>query len=131
MARGRHQRGWLRKERRADGKTWMLFFRITRESDGERVEHKVPVGLVRNFPSKASAWAEVDRQHLHSQINQPDFRGRITFADLAQHYEQHELGGQAEMVDPKARSPANTKRSSYRPSRRLPFCWRCRSRNGR
>lgn len=75
--RGRHQRGWLRTETRNEGEMWMLFFRMTRESDGKRVEHKVPVGLVRDFPSKASAWAEVDRQHLHSQINIPRWGQRV------------------------------------------------------
>jgi hypothetical protein len=50
MARGRHQRGWLRTEKRSEGETWMLHFRSTRESDGKRVERKVPIGLVRNLP---------------------------------------------------------------------------------
>src|SRR6202795_3774634 len=67
-----HQRGWLKKERRSNGETWMLFFRTTRESDGKRVEQKVAVGTVRDLPTKASAWAEVERQHI--QINRPDFR---------------------------------------------------------
>jgi len=100
MARGRHQRGWLRTEERSDGKTWVLHYRATRESDGKRVERKLPIGLVREFPSKASAWAEVDRLHL--KLNEPDFRGGITFADLARHYEAHELGSQADAVDPKS-----------------------------
>ncbi|MFY9909195.1 MAG: hypothetical protein WAK56_05105, partial [Candidatus Sulfotelmatobacter sp.] len=86
----RHQHGWLKKERRKDGETWMLFFRTTRESDGKRVEQKISVGTVHDFPTKASAWAEVERQQIH--INKPDFRKRATFADLAQHYQQHELG---------------------------------------
>jgi tetratricopeptide (TPR) repeat protein len=34
----RHQRGWLKKEKRAQGETWVLFFRTTRKSDGKRVE---------------------------------------------------------------------------------------------
>jgi hypothetical protein len=41
----RHQRGWLKKERRAQGETWVLFFRTTRKSDGKRVESKIPIGL--------------------------------------------------------------------------------------
>jgi integrase len=102
MARGRHQRGWLRTEKRSDGETWMLHFRATRESDGKRIERKIPVGLMRDLSSKAAAWKEVDRLHLASQINEPDFRGRITFADLAQHYEKHELGEQDDATDPKA-----------------------------
>ena len=27
----RHQRGWLKKEKRSQGETWMLFFRTLRE----------------------------------------------------------------------------------------------------
>jgi hypothetical protein len=97
----RHQRGWLKKERRKDGETWMLFFRTTRESDGKRVEQKISVGTVHDFPTKASAWAEVERQQIH--INKPDFRRRVTFADLAQHYQEHELGERrSAIVDPKA-----------------------------
>lgn len=97
----RHQRGWLKKEQRKDGETWMLFFRTTRESDGKRVEQKIAVGTVQAFPSKTKAWGEVERQQL--RINKPDFRKRVTFADLAQHYEQHELGERrSTIVDPKA-----------------------------
>src|SRR6266568_2357095 len=100
MAQG-HQRGWLKKERRSNGETWMLFFRTTRESDGKRVEQKVTIGSVRDLPTKASAWTEVERQQI--QINRPDFRKRATFADLAQHYQQHELGERrSAIVDPKA-----------------------------
>ena len=61
----RHQRGWLKKEMRAEGETWVLFFRTTRKSDGKRVENKVRIGLVKDLPNKASAWAEVDRLHLY------------------------------------------------------------------
>ena len=97
----RHQRGWLKKERRSNGETWMLFFRTTRESDGKRVEQKVAVGTVHDFPTKASVWAEVERQQI--QINKPDFRKRVTFADLAEHYQQNELGERrSAIVDPKA-----------------------------
>jgi hypothetical protein len=96
----RHQRGWLKKENRARGKTWVLFFRTIRKSDGKRVENKIPIGLVRDFPDKDCAWAEVERQHLH--INQIDFRGCVTFADLAQHYAEHELVEPTESIHPKA-----------------------------
>ena len=71
----RHQRGWLKQEMRTGGKTWVLFFRIGRESDGKRVEHKVPIGLVREFPDEASARAEVDKLHL--PLNQLDRRGKV------------------------------------------------------
>jgi len=45
---------------------------------------------VRDFPTESAAWAEVEKQHLQTQINKSDFRGRVTFADLAQHYMRHE-----------------------------------------
>jgi integrase len=96
----RHQRGWLKKERRKEGETWMLYFRALRESDGKRVENKIPIGLVSKFPSKASVWREVERQHLH--INETDFKARVTFADLANHYMEHELGEQTVSVSPKS-----------------------------
>jgi integrase len=97
----KHQRGCLKKERRKEGETWMLFFRTTRESDGKRVEQKIAVGTVHELPTKAAAWKEVERQQL--QINEPDFRKRVMFADLAQHYQQHELGERRSgIIDPKA-----------------------------
>src|SRR6266853_2979179 len=98
----RHQRGWLKKEKRSQGDTWMLFFRAVREADGRRVESKIPIGLVKDLSSKNAAWAEVERQHLH--INKVGLRGRVTFADLAQHYSEHELGEQMESVNPKAQT---------------------------
>jgi hypothetical protein len=76
------------------------FFRTVRKSDGKRVENKVPIGLVKDFPDKSCVWAEVERQHLH--INQLDFRGCVTFADLAYHYAEHELVEPTESIHPKA-----------------------------
>jgi hypothetical protein len=96
----RHQRGWLKKEKRSQGETWVLFFRTVRKSDGKRVENKIPIGLVKDFFSESCAWAEVERQHL--QINQVDFRGCVTFADLAHHYAEHELVEPTESIHPKA-----------------------------
>jgi integrase len=98
----RFQRGWLRVDPRKNGDSWVLRYYTTRQSDGRRVEHKIAIGLVRNFPTESSAWAEVAKQHLHSQINQVDFRGRVTFADLAEHYITHELSEQTESVNPKS-----------------------------
>jgi integrase len=85
---------------RVEGEIWVLFFRRVRKSDGKRVEHKVPIGLVKNFPNKTSAWAEVEKLHLH--LNQVDSRGKITFADLAHHYAEHELMEPTESIYPKA-----------------------------
>jgi integrase len=98
----RFQRGSLRIEPRKNGPTWVLRYFVTRPSDARRVEHKAAVGLVRDLPAESAAWAEVEKQHLHTQINQSDFRGRVTFAGLAQHYMRYELGDQAEAVDPKS-----------------------------
>jgi hypothetical protein len=96
----RNQRGWLKQEMRAEGPTWVLFFRTARKSDGRRVEHEVPIGLLKDFPDKTSAWAEVDKLHLH--LNQVDSLGKITFADLAHHCAGHELVERTESVHPKA-----------------------------
>src|SRR5260370_8964118 len=59
----RHQRGWLKKEKRSQGETWVLFFRTVRKSDGKRVENKIPIGLLKDFSSKSCAWAEVLGPH--------------------------------------------------------------------
>ena len=60
----RRQRDWLKKESRIPSETWMLHFRTTRKSDDRRVENKIPIGLVHEFPDGRTAWAEVDRLHL-------------------------------------------------------------------
>src|ERR1700730_4496061 len=96
----RRQRGWLKKEIRTQGETWVLYFRTTRKFDGRRVENKIPIGLVRDFPDKSSAWAEVERLHL--ALNPVDSRLGVTFVDLAQHYTEHELVDRSESIHPKA-----------------------------
>jgi hypothetical protein len=48
----RRQRGWLKKENRTQGETWVLHFRTTRKSDGKRVENKrqaLPSGTQANI----------------------------------------------------------------------------------
>ena len=96
----RFQRGSLRVESRKNGQNWVLRYFVTRNSDGRRVEHKIPIGLVHDFPSVSAAWGEVQRQHL--QLNGPDFKVRMTFAHLAQHFMTQELGEQTETADPKS-----------------------------
>src|SRR6266566_3469197 len=76
----RHQRGWLKKETRSNGETWVLFYRTIRKSDGKRVENKIAIGLVRDFPEKSHAWAEVERLHL--AINQVNSRRGVTFGTI-------------------------------------------------
>jgi hypothetical protein len=51
----RHQQGWLKREKRSRGETWVLFFRTVRKSDGKRVENKIPIALVKDFPDKSCA----------------------------------------------------------------------------
>ena len=92
---GRFQRGSLRKEDRKAGPTWVLRHYVTRHSDGKRVEHKMPIGLVHDFKTESAAWAEVERQHLAQQINEPVSRGRVLFADIARHYMKTELPDRA------------------------------------
>jgi hypothetical protein len=96
----RQQRGWLKKENRIPGETWVLYFRTTRKSDCKRVENKIPIGLVQDFPDRNSAWAEIERLHL--QINPVDSRRGVTFGDLALHYPEHELVERTESIHPKA-----------------------------
>lgn len=87
-----NQKGSLRKEDRKYGKTWILRYYATRNTDGRRVEHTTPVGLVSQFRTEKQAWGEVERLELDRKINKPDFNGKpITFGDLARHYEEHEL----------------------------------------
>ena len=104
----RHQRGWLKKEKRAQGETSVLFFRTTRKSDGKRVENKIPIGLVQNFTDENGARAEVERLHLH--INKVNSRRGITFGDLAQHYAELEL------VDHQESDPPQNGRGTLRGS---------------
>jgi len=96
----RRQRGWLKKEGRLLGETWVLYFRTIRESDGKRVENKIAIGLLRDLPDKSHAWAEVERLHL--PINPVDSRWGVTFGDLAQHYAEHELVDHTESIHAKA-----------------------------
>jgi hypothetical protein len=91
----RRQRGWLKKENRIQGETWVLYFRTMRKSDGRRVENKIPIGLLRDLPDKRTAWAEVERLHL--PINPVDSRRGVTFADLALHYAEYELIERSEL----------------------------------
>jgi integrase len=85
----------LRKEDRKAGPTWVLRHYATRQSCGHRVEHKIPIGLVRDLKTESAAWAEVERQHLSQHINEPTSRGRVTFADIAHHYVESELPNRA------------------------------------
>ncbi len=80
----------------------MLRFRVT-NTEGKRVEHLLPVGLVREFPKDRDAWREVDRLGLGVRINDTPRPGRVSFEFLAEHYLNADFG--ADAVRPKS---ANT-----------------------
>jgi hypothetical protein len=62
----RFQRGSLRVESRKNGQNWVLRYFVTRMSDGRKVEHKILIGLVHDFPTQSAAWAEVDGSSIAS-----------------------------------------------------------------
>jgi integrase len=94
-----YQRGSLKKYARKGGQTWVLRYRVTKP-DGKRVEHGVPVGLVRDFPKEKDAWREVDKLGLLVRINDAPDDGRIKFDALAEHYLKADFG--ADAVRPKS-----------------------------
>ena len=107
MKRSRFQRGSLRKVKRSTGQVWVFRFVRTRPEDGKRVEGKVEVGPVRLLPSEGAAWKEVERLHLHEQINQLTVTTRMTFGDLARFYADHELENSSSEL-------ASTTKATYR-----------------
>ena len=52
-----YQRGSLKKLPRKGGETWVLRYRVTK-ADEKRVEHIMPVGLVRDFRRKKTHGAK-------------------------------------------------------------------------
>jgi integrase len=94
-----YQRGSLKKLPRKGGETWVLRYRVTKP-DGRRVEHIMPVGLVRKFPKEKDAWREVDRRGLLVRINDEHSDVRIRFDALAEHYLKADFGEYA--VRPKS-----------------------------
>jgi hypothetical protein len=88
----RYQKGSLRIQKTKCGDVWVLrYFAIDPET-GRKIEPTpLKVGTVRDFPSKAQAWAEVGRQDLHDQINTPTLTGAATFRQIAGHYSSREL----------------------------------------
>ena len=96
----RYQRAASDRKQRKAGITWVLRFYVRKGP--KRVERTIALGLVSEFRSEAAAWAEVNRLRLHEQMNKPDYKGSVTFADLARHYEEHELGDQVDSAEPKS-----------------------------
>ena len=101
-----YQRGSLKKLPRKGGETWVLRYRVTK-ADGRRVEHIMPVALVRDFPKEKDAWREVNRLGLLVRINDDPVDVRIRFDALAEHYLRNDFGVDA--VRPKTeRTTLNT-----------------------
>jgi integrase len=82
--------GWLRQKQYADGMTWLFCYQTIRPSDGKRVENSKPVGLLSEFPTEKSAWAEMGRLDLKHCLDKP-LGSNPTFGELAAHYRKHEL----------------------------------------
>ena len=90
-----YQRGTLKVVPRKDGDTWLLRFRIT-APDGRRVENTLPVGLVKDFPIKGDAWAEVDRRGVLVRVNcETASAGAIRFNTLAEFFLKADYGEDA------------------------------------
>lgn len=91
-----YQRGSLKKQNRKEGNTWVLRHRIT-SADGRWVEGTpLPIGLVRDFPTRGDAWAEVDRLGLCVRINcNAPSTGPIRFNALAEFYLKTDFGEDA------------------------------------
>jgi integrase len=101
-----YQRGLLKKLPRKGGETWVLRYRVTK-ADGRRVEHIMPVALVRDFPKEKDAWREVNRLGLLVRINDDPVDVRLRFDALAEHYLRNDFG--ADAVRPKTeRTTLNT-----------------------
>jgi integrase len=95
-------RGWMTTEsRKKAGRVWVYHFYRTRVSDGHRAENTVVLGPLSSFPKERDAWGEVERRGL-DQNEKPEFRGRVTFGDVARHYIKYELGDLADADDQKS-----------------------------
>jgi hypothetical protein len=108
-------RGWMTTEsRKKAGRVWVYHFYKTRVSDGHRVENTVVLGPLSSFPKEKDAWSEVEHRHL-DQNEKPEFRGRVTFGDVARHYIKYELSDPADAADQKSQD-----RRKVRPAK-LPY----------
>jgi len=72
----------------------VLRYRVS-NAEGRRVEHTLPVGLVRDFLNENAAWREVDRQGLLVRVNEAPAHQRIRFDRLAEHYLKADFGEDA------------------------------------
>ena len=106
-----YQRGSLKKVRRKEGETWVLRYRVA-TTDGRRVEHNTPIGLVQKFPKDEAAWREVDRLGILVRINDAPSTSRLRFNALAEHYLKADFG--ADAVRPKSENTTSITESTVR-----------------
>jgi hypothetical protein len=106
-----YQRGSLKKVRRKEGETWVLRYRVT-TTNGRRVEHNTPIGLVQKFPKDGDAWREVDRLGILVRINDAPSTSRLRFNALAEHYLKADFG--ADAVRPKSENTTSITESTVR-----------------
>lgn len=84
-------KGTVSKKNRASGLTWIYRYRVTRASDGKKVENTRVIGLVEEIGnSEAAAWREVGRLGLDINISQ-SHGSNPTFRQLAEHFRHYEL----------------------------------------
>jgi integrase len=100
MATTRFQKGSLKQVQRAEGRTWVLRYLVTRPEDGKRVEGTpLVVGLVKDYPTKSSANQRVVDLGLLEKINSPQQTGKVTFQQIAYHYMHPEIGELQDLGD--------------------------------
>lgn len=70
-------KGTVSKKQRANGLTWIYRYRVTRASDGKKVENTRVIGLVKDIgTSDATAWREVGRLGFDVNIDQSNGTSR-------------------------------------------------------
>ena len=100
MATARFQKGSLKQVQRAEGRTWVLRYLVTRPQDGKRVEGTpLVVGLVKDYPTKSSVNQRVVDLGLLEKINSPQQTGKLTFQQIAYHYMHPVVGELRDLGD--------------------------------
>ena len=89
----------------------MLRYRVA-TTDGRRVEHNAPIGLVQKFPKDEDVWREVDRLGILVRINDAPSTSRLRFNALAEHYLKADFG--ADAVRPKSENTTSITESTVR-----------------
>lgn len=89
--RSRYQNGSLTTEERAKGAVWVYRWREV-GFDGKRVQRKIIIGSLKQYPSQSAAWKAVEGLQLLVNEETPKSRvDSITVDALVRHYRQKEL----------------------------------------